>query len=128
MCGINGILGLDDTNAAGEKIRQMNRAMSHRGPDDEGSLVESGIGLGHRRLSIIDLSAAGHQPMSSSDGRYHIVYNGELYKYRELKFELKRVVSGSGEQAYFFQTNTDTEVIIAAYARWGADCLKRFNG
>ncbi|MBL7883089.1 MAG: asparagine synthase (glutamine-hydrolyzing), partial [Bacteroidia bacterium] len=75
-----------------------------------------------------DLSAAGHQPMPSFDGRYQIVYNGELYNFKELKFELQRVVAGSNQQAYIFQTNTDTEVIIAAYIRWGADCVKRFNG
>lgn len=106
----------------------MNTAMQHRGPDDEGVFVNNTVALGHRRLSIIDLSSAGHQPMKSVDGRYQIVYNGELYNFKELKFELQRVVSGSGEQAYFFQTNTDTEVIIAAYARWGADCVKHFNG
>jgi asparagine synthase (glutamine-hydrolysing) len=128
MCGINGIYGLTDQQVAKEKIAAMNTCMSHRGPDDEGSYVNGKIVLGHRRLSIIDLSSSGHQPMSSFDNRYHIVYNGELYNYKELKFELQRVVSGSGQQAYLFKTNTDTEVIIAAYARWGADCLKHFNG
>lgn len=128
MCGINGIFGLQDTGIARQKVAAMNNAMRHRGPDDEGIFAEEKITLGHRRLSIIDLSAAGHQPMQSYDGRYTIVYNGELYNYRELKFELQRVVSGSGQHSYFFQTNTDTEVIIAAYARWGSDCLKRFNG
>jgi asparagine synthase (glutamine-hydrolysing) len=128
MCGINGIYGLADVHVAKQKIVAMNTCMKHRGPDDEGVFVKEKIALGHRRLSIIDLSAAGHQPMSSTDGRYHIIYNGELYNYKELKFELQRISSNSTEQAYFFQTNTDTEVIIAAYARWGADCLKRFNG
>jgi asparagine synthase (glutamine-hydrolysing) len=128
MCGINGIYGLEDTLLAKQKVSAMNTCMKHRGPDDEGVFAKEKITLGHRRLSIIDLSAAGHQPMQSVDGRYYIVYNGELYNYQELKFELKRVVANSGQQAYFFQTNTDTEVIIAAYARWGADCLKRFNG
>jgi asparagine synthase (glutamine-hydrolysing) len=128
MCGINGIYGLEDTLLAKQKVSAMNTCMKHRGPDDEGIFAKEKIVLGHRRLSIIDLSSAGHQPMQSVDGRYHIVYNGELYNYQELKFELKRVVANSGQQAYFFQTNTDTEVIIAAYARWGADCLQRFNG
>jgi asparagine synthase (glutamine-hydrolysing) len=128
MCGINGIYGLENTLLAKQKVAAMNTCMKHRGPDDEGVFGKEKIVLGHRRLSIIDLSAAGHQPMTSTDGRYHIVYNGELYNYQELKFELKRVVANSGQQAYFFQTNTDTEVIIAAYARWGTDCLKRFNG
>jgi asparagine synthase (glutamine-hydrolysing) len=128
MCGITGIAGIQDKTTAAGKLAAMNAAISHRGPDDEGTFVEEGIALGHRRLSIIDLSAAGHQPMTSYDGRYRIVYNGELYNFRELKFELQRVISGSGQQAYFFQTNTDTEVVIAAYARWGAECLDRFNG
>lgn len=128
MCGINGIVGLKDAVIAKQKVTAMNTCMQHRGPDDEGTFVNDKIALGHRRLSIIDLSAAGHQPMRSSDGRYHIVYNGELYNYKELKFELQRIVAGSGQSAYFFQTNTDTEVIIAAYARWGTDCLKHFNG
>jgi asparagine synthase (glutamine-hydrolysing) len=128
MCGINGILGLSDSAVARQKVSAMNSAMQHRGPDDQGVYVNEKIALGHRRLSIIDLSSAGHQPMQSHDGRYQIVYNGELYNYKDLKFELKRVVSGSGEQAYFFQTNTDTEVIIAAYARWGEECVNHFNG
>ena len=128
MCGINGILGLSDTLLAKQKVQAMNTAMKHRGPDDDGLFAEGKIVLGHRRLSIIDLSSAGHQPMHSHDGRFKIVYNGELYNYKELKFELKRVVSGSDEQAYFFQTNTDTEVIIAAYARWGEECVNHFNG
>lgn len=102
--------------------------MKHRGPDDEGIFADEKIALGHRRLSIIDLSAAGHQPMYSPDGRYQIVYNGEIYNYKELKFELQRVNSGSNQQAYFFHTNTDTEVIIAAYLRWGTECVQHFNG
>ncbi|MDF2437034.1 MAG: asparagine synthase, glutamine-hydrolyzing [Bacteroidota bacterium] len=128
MCGINGLYGLKDEVVARVKIMAMNTCMKHRGPDDDGSFVSGPIALGHRRLSIIDLSAAGHQPMSSFDGRYEIIYNGELYNFRELKFELQRVVSGSGEKAYIFQTGTDTEVIMAAYARWGSNCLSRFNG
>ncbi len=128
MCGINGIIGIQNVVIAKEKIIAMNNRMSHRGPDDEGIFVDENIALGHRRLSIIDLSSAGHQPMQSFDGRYQIIYNGELYNYKELKFELQRVVAGSNQQAYIFQTNTDTEVIIAAFARWGIDCVKRFNG
>jgi asparagine synthase (glutamine-hydrolysing) len=128
VCGINGIYGLQDQLIAKQKINAMNTCMRHRGPDDEGVFIDEKIALGHRRLSIIDLSSAGHQPMQSYDGRYKIIYNGELYNFKELKFELQRVVSGSGHQAYIFQTNTDTEVIIAAYARWGSDCLSRFNG
>lgn len=128
MCGINGIYGLDDLQLAKQKVLAMNNSLKHRGPDDEGTFVEPHIALGHRRLSIIDLSSAGHQPMASFDNRYRIVYNGELYNYKELKFELQRITAKTGQQAYFFQTSTDTEVIIAAYARWGVDCLNHFNG
>lgn len=128
MCGINGILGINDLVLAKQKVQAMNIAMKHRGPDDDGFFVNEEIALGHRRLSIIDLSAAGHQPMQSHDGRFQIVYNGELYNFKELKFELQRVVSGSKDSAYFFQTHTDTEVIIAAYARWGEECVNHFNG
>ena len=106
----------------------MNNRLKHRGPDDDGIYVNEHIALGHRRLAIIDLSSSGHQPMSSYDGRYHIVYNGELYNFRELRFELQRVVSKTSQQAYFFQTQTDTEVILAAYARWGKECVNHFNG
>jgi asparagine synthase (glutamine-hydrolysing) len=94
-------------------------AIAHRGPDDSGSFVEEGIALGQRRLSIIDLSSAGHQPMSSVDGNLVLVFNGEIYNYQELKQEFKE---------YPFQTKTDTEVILAAYQRWGKDCVKHFNG
>ena len=128
MCGINGILGLADAAIATQKINAMNNCMKHRGPDDEGIFVEDKIALGHRRLSIIDLSKAGHQPMASYDGRYQIIYNGELYNFRELKLELQRVTSGSADTPYFFKTNTDTEVILAAYIRWGTACLNYFNG
>ena len=128
MCGINGILNFRDTNRSKELIGKMNDRLSHRGPDDEGTFVDEGIALGHRRLSIIDLSSAGHQPMFSHDGRYAIIYNGELYNFKELKFDLQRAESGSGSSAYLFKTNSDTEVILAAFARWGKDCLHRFKG
>lgn len=100
-------------------IRRMNDAISHRGPDGVGEYVNGVVTLGHRRLSIIDLSERGKQPMSNSDGSLTIVYNGELYNYRELRQELSH---------YHYKSETDTEVVLAAYERWGADCLKRFNG
>ena len=128
MCGINGLYGVTDKGLVEESLQHMNDALAHRGPDDKGVFVGDVVGLGHRRLSIIDLSEAGHQPMATSDGRYQIVYNGELYNYKELKFELQRVPSGSKGKAFFFQTNTDTEVILAAYERWGRECLTKFNG
>lgn len=129
MCGIAGIAG---HNISQETYRaaigQMTGALAHRGPDNEGIWNDSHCFLGHRRLSIIDLSDAGNQPFLSSDGRYVLVYNGELYNYRELKLELQRAPQGSGQLPYFFRTGTDTEVILAAYLRWGIECLQRFNG
>jgi asparagine synthase (glutamine-hydrolysing) len=119
MCGINGVLELRQEGSFGSVVAAMNDALSHRGPDDHGIHEAAGLALGQRRLSIIDLSSAGRQPMHSADGRYTIIYNGELYNYRELRREL-------GEQE--FRTATDTEVLLVAYARWGVQCLDRFNG
>lgn len=119
MCGIIGIKGnLPDVHAF-EFARD---AMMHRGPDDTGTFRSEtdGIMLGHRRLSIIDLSAAGHQPFSSVDGRYVVVFNGEIYNYLELRAEL--------EGSYRFQTKTDTEVLLASYIVWKEKCLERLNG
>ncbi|MEO5643093.1 MAG: asparagine synthase (glutamine-hydrolyzing) [Bacteroidia bacterium] len=119
MCGINGIIYLNSKSDSRLQVGRMNDALAHRGPDDAGIFCEPGIALGHRRLSIIDLSAAGHQPMSFSNERYMIVYNGELYNFREIRNELNDVA---------FKTNSDTEVILAAYAQWGEKCLDHFNG
>ena len=120
MCGISGIVKLTiNDEALYAPIERMNQALAHRGPDDEGIWVEGPIALGHRRLSIIDLSSAGHQPMLSPDGNLVLVFNGEIYNFRALKAEL-------GD--YPFQSGSDTEVILAAYTRWGIDCLKKFNG
>jgi asparagine synthase (glutamine-hydrolysing) len=118
VCGINGIVNLGRTGNFGNQIRKMNAALAHRGPDDDGVFEQEGIALGHRRLSIIDLSSDGHQPMNYAN-RFTIVYNGELYNFRELKKELSEIT---------FKTNSDTEVILAAYAKWGENCLKHFNG
>ena len=128
MCGINGIVGFENEQEAESLIAKMNKSLAHRGPDDEGTWVNNGIALGQRRLSIIDLSPAGHQPMPSYNGRYIIVFNGEIYNYRQLKFDLQRSESGTTQAAYFFKTNTDTEVILAAYLRWGEKCLEYLNG
>lgn len=119
MCGINGIFSFSREGSFGEELKRMNDSLAHRGPDDEGVFTAPGIALGHRRLSIIDLSPAGHQPMYYANGRYTIVYNGELYNYRELRSELNELP---------FVTSSDTEVILAAYSKWGKDCLSRFNG
>jgi asparagine synthase (glutamine-hydrolysing) len=99
----------------------MNNKMAHRGPDDEGIFADTHIAIGQRRLSIIDLSSAGHQPMWCNDKRYCIVYNGELYNFKELRFDLERASRGSNDKPYHFKTASDTEVILAAYSRWGKD-------
>lgn len=127
MCGICGILGLEDKEKATGCLSRMNNAIAHRGPDDEGTFIENGIALGHRRLSIIDLSKNGHQPMFSADGRYFIIYNGELYNFKALRLELQRA-NDNNPNPYPFKTQSDTEVILAAYIKWGANCLKYFNG
>lgn len=99
----------------------MTDVIAHRGPDGEGSFVEGHVGLGHRRLAIIDLSPAGHQPMETADGRFVISYNGEVYNFQELRLELEAA-------GYPFRSRTDTEVVLNAFAEWGERCLDRFNG
>ena len=118
MCGISGIIGQNWDN---ENLQAMVSIQHHRGPDDTGYyVVDKKVGLGHNRLSIIDLSDAGKQPMTNNDGNLVIVFNGEVYKYLELKSELL--------SCYSFHTQSDTEVVLAAYQVWGSDCLQRFNG
>ncbi len=119
MCGISGLIGIGTP----EILKGMNRLLEHRGPDDEGIQWFTGhrAGLGHRRLSIIDLSSAGHQPMKNGDGSLWITYNGELYNYRELRKELI-------DLGVKFISNCDTEVILKAYQTWGINCLDKFNG
>lgn len=129
MCGINGFIS--DTIPDGDKIstvRKMNSLLAHRGPDNEGMWQGDNVCLGHRRLSIIDLSVEGNQPFFSADKRYVIVYNGELYNYKELKLELQKAAHGSEATPYLFNTGSDTEVVLAAYIRWGNKCLDYFNG
>jgi asparagine synthase (glutamine-hydrolysing) len=121
MCGIAGLIKFDGSAPDRATLEAMTRAVAHRGPDGEGVEVVGAVGFGHRRLAIIDLSEAGRQPMSTEDGRLRIVFNGEIYNYVELRDEL----AGLGER---FRTATDTEVILAAYRRWGARCVDRFNG
>ncbi|MCK4333030.1 MAG: asparagine synthase (glutamine-hydrolyzing), partial [Thermoplasmatales archaeon] len=120
MCGICGIISFVGNEIEPNKIKSMMKVLKHRGPDDEGIFIKGNIGLGHLRLSIIDLSSAGHQPMFDESGRYCIVYNGEVYNYLELKRELS--------SKYNFFTQTDTEVILYAYKEWGVRCLDHFNG
>jgi asparagine synthase (glutamine-hydrolysing) len=120
MCGIAGIINLFDKKVDSSEIKTMLTKIKHRGPDDEGLFIKDNVGLGHVRLSIIDLSSAGHQPMFSNDERYLIIFNGEIYNYLELKAEL--------ENKYVFRSKTDTEVLLAAYITWGEDCLSKLNG
>lgn len=121
MCGICGIVRFSPEPVREASLCEMMRAMKHRGPDDEGIFLEGRLGLGFVRLSIIDLSAAGHQPMISLDSRHVVVLNGEIYNYIELRRELATL-------GYAFKTRTDTEVLLCAYQEWGADCLHRLNG
>jgi len=120
MCGICGIVNFNSEPVGEHRIRLMMKAMKHRGPDDEGLFLDKNTGLGFVRLSIIDLSPAGHQPMISADGRFVIVFNGEIYNYIELREELA--------DRYYFKSKTDTEVLLNAYREWGRGCLHRFNG
>lgn len=121
MCGIAGMIDKHNGKIDRVTIRRMTDRIVHRGPDAEGIYIDGNIGMGHRRLSILDLSDAGTQPMFSHDNRYCIVFNGEIYNYRELK----KVLCAAGA---VFKTNTDTEVILEAYRRWGIGCTARFNG
>ena len=121
MCGIAGFINTDGRPADPQVVARMTDAIVHRGPDDSGCLVEGPVGLGSRRLSILDLSPAGHMPMESQDGTLAIVYNGEIYNFVELRAELEAL-------GHRFRSNTDTEVILAAYSQWGPACLPRFNG
>ncbi len=121
MCGIAAIVRAEGAPVREEQLLAMMRAMKHRGPDDQGVHLEGGLGLGFVRLKIIDLSENGHQPMHSADGRYVIIFNGEIFNYIELRQEL--IVKG-----HTFRTATDTEVLLAAYMEWGEGMLDRLNG
>jgi asparagine synthase (glutamine-hydrolysing) len=116
MCGIAGFNWKDE-----ERVEEMTRLLEHRGPDQWGTYCQEGISLGHRRLSILDLSDRGRQPMGADRGRTWIVFNGEIYNYREVRARLE----GRG---YLFQSRTDTEVILHAYHEYGQKCLEQFNG
>ena len=115
MCGIAGILHFDNSRqVAQDSLRAMCDSIIHRGPDSDGYYTEENVGLGHRRLSIIDLNT-GDQPMFSQERDVSIVFNGEIYNYVELRSELKK-------KGCTFHTDSDTEVIINAYKIWGVDC------
>jgi asparagine synthase (glutamine-hydrolysing) len=120
MCGIVGWLS-NGPRPDRSTLVAMADALSHRGPDAHGVFVEANIGLGHRRLSVIDTTDAANQPMEDNTGQYVIVFNGEIYNFRELRIELE-------QNGHFFRTRSDTEVILEAYKRWHTRCLDRFNG
>ena len=122
MCGIAGIYHCSSYSPVEQlALKRMVNVIRHRGPDDEGYYINENIGLGHCRLAIIDLSEAGHQPMSNENGTIRISYNGEIYNYLELGQDLK-------SKGHIFRSKTDTEVIIHAYEEWGINCLQKFNG
>jgi len=121
VCGIAGIFNLNGEPVSPVLLRKMTDVMAHRGPDGEGFYTDSFVGLGHRRLAILDLSPAGHQPMATTSNEHVITYNGEVYNFRELRAELEAL----GHQ---FRSKSDTEVVLYAYKQWGAKCLGKFNG
>ena len=121
MCGIAGFFNLDGSPASAVILKKMTDVIAHRGPDGEGQWVEGNVGIGHRRLAILDLSPAGHQPMVSADHRWVLSYNGEVYNYRELRADLEA-------EGVWFCSQTDSEVVLYALAQWGTDALLKFNG
>jgi asparagine synthase (glutamine-hydrolysing) len=121
MCGLAGVIALNGGRVDPTLVKRMAASLRHRGPDDAGIFIEGAVGLGFRRLAILDLSPSGHQPMISQDGRYILVYNGEIYNYIELREELQAL-------GYLFRSSGDSEVLLNAYSAWGKDCLQKFNG
>lgn len=120
MCGICGIYNFNEEPIDETFLDKMTLAMQHRGPDGSGSYIGHGVGLGHRRLSIIDLDG-GSQPITNEDGSLNVVFNGEIYNFVELRTEL-------AAQGHVFKTRSDTEVIVHGYEEWGSNCVNRFNG
>lgn len=121
MCGITGLINLNGEPVSLAILKKMTDSIAHRGPDGEGQWVEGNVGLGHRRLAIIDLSSSGHQPIISADHRYVLTYNGEIYNYRELRTELE-------SKGVWLRSQTDSEVVLYGLAQWGTDALLKFNG
>jgi asparagine synthase (glutamine-hydrolysing) len=121
MCGITGFLILKDNIKVEQALlAQMNQAQFHRGPDEGGEYLDEHVALGHRRLSIIDLTS-GQQPMASDDGEYVLIFNGEVYNFKETRVELE-------ELGHIFHSHSDTEVILHAYMQWGSDCVEKLQG
>ncbi|WP_447968616.1 asparagine synthase (glutamine-hydrolyzing) [Nitrospira sp. M1] len=121
MCGIAGCIHVNGASVSPVILKKMTDSIAHRGPDGEGHWIEGNVGIGHRRLAIIDPSPAGHQPMISADHRYVLAYNGEVYNFRELRSELEAL-------GYWFRSRTDSEVVLYAFAAWGLKALDRLNG
>lgn len=123
MCGIAGVVHFNNKPVEAAVIKKMTDSIAHRGPDGEGLWInqKGNMGLGHRRLAIIDLSDGGRQPMHFADGRYTIIYNGEIYNYIELREQLK-------SQGYKFHTESDTEVLLALYDSKKENCLNLLDG
>src|SRR3989344_8762783 len=122
MCGITGIYSFKGGNGIDQSLlRSMTKVLSYRGPDSEGYYTDSYVGLGHRRLSIIDLSEKGKQPMCNENGDIWIVFNGEIYNFMDLREDLEK-------RGHKFRSNTDTEVMIHAYEEYGEKCVNFFRG
>ena len=121
MCGIAGVVNLDGRPASPVIVKAMTDIIAHRGPDGEGVFCDGPVGLGHRRLAIIDLTDAASQPMATEDGRYVLTYNGEIYNFHELRAELSA-------KGHLFRSSGDAEVLLTAFVEWGVDALRRFNG
>ena len=121
MCGIAVAIGLNGRPVERAAVERMAKSLLHRGPDDGGIYMDGAVGMGFRRLSILDLSEAGHQPMVSQDGQYVLVFNGEIFNYVELRDELRKL-------GYQFRSSGDSEVLLAAYREWGRECLPKLNG
>lgn len=121
MCGICGVLNFDGSKVSSALLKKMTDSIAHRGPDGEGWYQSKGLGFGHRRLAIIDLSPLGDQPMVTQDNRYALTYNGEIYNFREIRADLIA-------KDHSFRSQTDSEVVLRAWAEWGTECVLKFNG
>ena len=121
MCGIAGIINFTDDLVKEDVLNQMGEAIKHRGPDDSGVWTNGKTGFSHQRLSIIDTSKSGHQPMHSPDSRYSIIFNGEIYNHNDFRSELKA-------KGFEFKSTSDTEVLLYMYITYGASMLHRLNG
>ena len=121
MCGIAGIWNRNEKPVRKQTLEAMLRILAHRGREGTGYFIEDDIGLAHNRMRVIDLTEQASQPMSGADGRYQVVFNGEIHNYRELRDDLVKA-------GWVFRSDSDTEVVLAGYATWGAECFERFNG